>query len=618
MTMPGQSKLEKKLDDLMTLLSAQATQDPNPGGAEQNKMPTPSASSISISTDSPSSSSVAAAPAIPHIKAPDVLIDMNSTSVVQLLRPSKTEEAKETSIIHSDIEAAASVNQITGSIAEKSLARFREAFILTFPAVHIPEDMTAGELRAHKPFLWLVIMALTAKDIAVQFALEETVWSVISRRVVVQQCVSLDLLLGVVCFAAWSHYFKQDRPFMTMLAQVAVAMAFEIGLQKDVAATSTKRTGSATNKSQLRYQARPERAKQVRTLEERRSILAVFHLTSASWTSYRKTEPLRWTRYLDRCLSVLAEGQETKLDILLATQVRCQIITNSLTCLQLDEDAREEVSNVPSKGLITAMLGRLNDLRQSLPEHILSDRIAQFYLTSAETTILESFLSIPQSLSTTTGRSTTATAATSNSRFRRLQDLESILTSVERWLSLFLDMPLAYWPGITMDTFSQFTHSLVVLFRLSTHDEPSCGWDRNEVRQRADVFAILDLVCERMEAVPAYLGQVNAEGPRSGLFFKTTYLLRAIKSLFAAETRDPSDQDAEREGSAAAFKVTGGLDLNGPEAVTTQDMQDATFENADVNFSLANEPWWLTDLLNIGPSWDVGPEELSYTPYVEY
>lgn len=93
------------------------------------------------------------------------------------------------------------------------------------------------------------------------------------------------------------------------------------------------------------------------------------HLVDTSystWTSYRQTEPLRWTRYLDECLSVLAEGTETDLDILLVTQTKCQIIANSLTCSQSDEPAESEHFNGPSPVLMAAMKGRLSDIKQSL------------------------------------------------------------------------------------------------------------------------------------------------------------------------------------------------------------------------------------------------------------
>lgn len=74
-----------------------------------------------------------------------------------------------------------------------------------------------------------------------------------------------------------SHYFKQDKPFMTMLSQVAVSLAFELSIQKDVNGSSTRR-GPSGGPNQLRAEP-PKPA--IRTMEERRTILAVFHLTSA-------------------------------------------------------------------------------------------------------------------------------------------------------------------------------------------------------------------------------------------------------------------------------------------------------------------------------------------------
>ena len=64
---------------------------------------------------------------------------------------------------------------------------------------------------------------------------------------------------------ARSHYFKKDKPFMTMLSQLAVALAMELNIHKDVPQARTARRENLTP--------------QVRTMEERRTVLAVFHLT---------------------------------------------------------------------------------------------------------------------------------------------------------------------------------------------------------------------------------------------------------------------------------------------------------------------------------------------------
>lgn len=142
-------------------------------------------------------------------------------------------------------------------------------------------------------------------------------------------------------------------------------------------------------------------------------------------------------------------------------------------------------------------------------------------------------------------------------------------------------MPLIDWVGISVDVFAQFTHCLVALFKLTTLDEP--GWNLEDVRKRVDVFEILDRACETIDYVPVVLGMVDAEGPRSGLFFKTTYLLRAIKALFLAEMPPDKVPDSLRLSNGAADGVA---DFMGGPPITD-----------DFLASLAGEPW-LSDIFD--------------------
>lgn len=75
---------------------------------------------------------------------------------------------------------------------------------------------------------------------------------------------------------------------------------------------------------------------------------------------------------MDECLRLLYEGNETHLDILLATQVKCQIIAYQLTCPS-NVPAGGEGSNTLSTILSTALLAQLGDSRQSLPAQVGSD-----------------------------------------------------------------------------------------------------------------------------------------------------------------------------------------------------------------------------------------------------
>jgi hypothetical protein len=138
------------------------------------------------------------------------------------------------------------------------------------------------------------------------------------------------------------------------------------------------------------------------------------------------------------------------------------------------------------------------------------------------------------------------------------------------------------WVGITVDSFAQFTHMLVVLFKLTILMEP--GWDLEEVRRRVDLFDIIDRSCEMLQGLPSELGITDADGPRRGLFFKTTGLLMTIKNLFLAEMPSsmlPSPHSHEIASDYSSAGDSGG-DFSIPD---------------DFLFNIADEPW-LSDIFD--------------------
>lgn len=189
------AQLEEKIDDLVSLLRCQGVG--KQCGVTQftpQSMPltqaSPSTRNGHTSSDGDNISSSTAR------GAPDVVLD-TTNSVVHILRPGSPRAFP--SSIHNDI----SIHNVPDSTAEEQLNTFRRSFLSTFPFVHIPPTTSAVELRQQKPFLWLVIMSLTTKFVSQQFAMEEVIWHIISRRIVAQQIAELDLLLGLVCFASW-------------------------------------------------------------------------------------------------------------------------------------------------------------------------------------------------------------------------------------------------------------------------------------------------------------------------------------------------------------------------------------------------------------------------------
>lgn len=203
-----QLSLESKLDEVVSLLKAQSTSvQSHPTASTSSSAPHEHSSGASPSNNSTLVNSAShdspeeLAPNFCHgPKGPNIMIDCDN-SVFHLVRPDKlcTYPPLHDSPILKDI----STHVLSERQSEELLAIFRKDFLIFFPFVHISKDAKAADLRIHKPFLWLVIMAVTNRNVAEQFAMEETIWKVVSQRIVIQHHVSLDLLQGLICFASW-------------------------------------------------------------------------------------------------------------------------------------------------------------------------------------------------------------------------------------------------------------------------------------------------------------------------------------------------------------------------------------------------------------------------------
>lgn len=186
---PMNSRLEEKLDDIVSLLRSGAT--------VQQGHPSP----VSLAPDGGLSNTnspleYSGIPSPSQSNCPDVAISTAANTIN--LFPSSS-SGSPLSIILSDV----SVHAIDPGMAEEQLDIFRRGFLPMFPMIHLPSDLSSVELRTQKPFCWFVIMTLTTKQVSRQFEMESTIWHIISNRIVCQHLTNLDLLLGLICFASW-------------------------------------------------------------------------------------------------------------------------------------------------------------------------------------------------------------------------------------------------------------------------------------------------------------------------------------------------------------------------------------------------------------------------------
>jgi hypothetical protein len=166
------------------------------------------------------------------------------------------------------------------------------------------------------------------------------------------------------------------------------------------------------------------------------------------------------------------------------------------------------------------------------------------------------------------------------SDLQRLEGLDSILTAIERWIEVFFDVPVIDWVGTTYAILAQFSHCVILLFKLTSLDEPD--WDRTDVMKRANLIDILERLAQRLDSVPSLLGLVDSDNPEeTGIFFKSSRLIRALKATISAELGQNQLQ----------MDIQPNFDPEAPEFTRQSFTQD------DIEMFIGEDPWWRELLL---------------------
>jgi hypothetical protein len=158
---------------------------------------------------------------------------------------------------------------------EEILETYRTNMVAYFPIVVIKKDVTVRQLSEERPFLWLVIRALCSKNAARQAALGIEVRKVLGREILLEGTKTLDLLLGLLVFAAWGHFYIFNKPIISTIVQLSTSLAFDLGLTKPVPTEATA--------VMMGYNAQgcpKPKASPLRTMEERRAVIGLFFVSS--------------------------------------------------------------------------------------------------------------------------------------------------------------------------------------------------------------------------------------------------------------------------------------------------------------------------------------------------
>lgn len=253
-----------------------------------------------------------------------------------------------------------SIELTVDSSPEECLAEFRGKMLKYFPFMHLPH--TAEWMYTHRPFLFTCIMAASSRSTKVKLELGEKIKQTLIQRVYFDNSahsVDLDLLLGLLTFIAWGHenLLHGTPARVSRFTQLAMTLAFSLRLNKPSPQESNMlpldKNCSGTDGS-------------ARTLEERRAILGCFFMSSVVSSYFTQIDTMQWTPYMDECIEVLSDQNESKYDEIFLQQVKLQRVAEDVEEIK----GRE---NLPPAFFTAGLRHRMNDSKMHMSPQLLQD-----------------------------------------------------------------------------------------------------------------------------------------------------------------------------------------------------------------------------------------------------
>ncbi|KAE9376342.1 hypothetical protein N431DRAFT_289530, partial [Stipitochalara longipes BDJ] len=409
----------------------------------------------------------------------------------------------------SDYLRSASYSMVGPSIeeAEQYLTEFRTQKLINFAFIYLSPNITIQQLRQERPFLFLTIMAVSAKSGSQRLTLGKEIKNLLSRELLFNSEGNFDVLLGMLVFITWGHDQFVHTQLTSRFMQLAMSMVFDLRLNKSPLKEPFFLLDISSNdgeKGQEHHSAR--------SMEERRAVLACFVLSSLVSWYFEKIDALRWTPYMDDCLLKLISESECSTDEIFAHQVQLQLIVHKVSELSNAQSDTSQAPKTPLPFYLKAFRSQLLEVQRSLSPEAECNEILQAYIHRTNFSINALALSKEPLVSNTTN-------------FTRLDCLSTCLASLKSWFGIFFTIPPSQFLNLSFPYFSQLVNAIVLLHRLSTFEDPA--WDRGVVKETIDILVVLERLIGSFKLLQGECKEVT----EAELFGKMAMVFEWVRNL---------------------------------------------------------------------------------------
>nr|XP_036580114.1 C6 transcription factor [Colletotrichum truncatum]KAF6787946.1 C6 transcription factor [Colletotrichum truncatum] len=279
---------------------------------------------------------------------------------------------------------ATNASELSVSSDVAKLQRFRSRMLPKFPFIHLSTEVTAEKLQLDRPFLFRAITCVASLPTHEKREHGHELKRVLSGLAFFHSEdiknhhesmeKTTDLLLGLLVFIAWGWDHVIGGRSLSRLMMLALSLVGEMHLDKPTAHQSSPLMLSVASHDKQDDERNDELAKE-KLMERRRTVLGCFALSSMVSTHFGEIEPLTWTPQMEEDLAAIAGDTEYPSDMVLAVQVRLQLLA-----LQAAQSCKLEMDQVGIMGLppptilhTRDMLMRLQEIRTFISSKALPD-----------------------------------------------------------------------------------------------------------------------------------------------------------------------------------------------------------------------------------------------------
>ncbi|KAI2467935.1 hypothetical protein F4781DRAFT_400299 [Annulohypoxylon bovei var. microspora] len=590
--------LEEKLDDLVSILRAQAAGTPATGtygaGASED-LPDPG-----IDPDAGASPAMELDPSIGTVPVPGGDKIASTVHALPLPPPAEAAFCTRFASINSyptPPSISSSQDGVPSPVeAEEILRVFQERFIPFFPFVYIAPETTAAQLQQTRPFLWLTIACTCSKSQEKKIAYSQKIREYLAQKMLIDLDRNVDLLLGIVCYLGWGMHYFTGKPYINAYINMAVILVADLRLDKPPQDNFYRELHCF--KPTYGY---PKVLSTHRTNEERRAALACFILCSGI-SNFLRTQTMRWTPHMEDSLQKFATSPESPHDTLLVGMVRTYRIQEDvaqITWRAADHSGNSVSSKAPPFIYVKALRENLAAVKRDLPPALEDNKIILSHLYAAEIAIADmSLWNVNPWLTVHPPRPDPVTRSGGGIDVGKLDAYYSSLEASKASLENFLSFAPGEYMCLSMPLTLHFGRATQTVYRLMVVDDPE--WDRNIVKNSIDLMSMMERTANRFLQVPQICGIEMSEDPET-----MDYYTKAANALRATIPSWMATLDQLGCGSGAATAGGAGTPAAGMGPIPGAEQPQ--YPPGSVVPEFTSMEWlddpWLTDMLR---TWEGG------------